>query len=75
VHVPKTTRPGDFQKNEKILFYSKRTENCKGEPSEGVDEITFPQIRKTDLDIILRVYVPESEKISDRDPPVAVKME
>lgn len=39
VNVPKATRLGDFQKTEKILFYSKRTEDYHGEKIEGVDEI------------------------------------
>jgi hypothetical protein len=39
VHVPKATRLGDFQKAEKILFYSERTEGYNGEEMEGVDEI------------------------------------
>jgi hypothetical protein len=39
VHVPKSTRLGDFQKEEKILFYSQRTEEYKGEEIDGVDEI------------------------------------
>ena len=39
VHVPKATRLGDFQKAEKILFYSKRTENYKGEAIDGIDDI------------------------------------
>lgn len=39
VHVPKATRLGDFQKAEKILFYSNRTENYKGEAIDGIDDI------------------------------------
>ncbi len=39
VHVPKTTRLGDFHKPEKILFYSERTEGYEGEPVEGIDNI------------------------------------
>lgn len=39
VHVPKSTRLNDFQKEEKIVFYSERTENYNGEAIEGVDEI------------------------------------
>jgi hypothetical protein len=39
VNVPLTTRKGDFQKPEKILFYSARTEGYKGEPVEGVSRI------------------------------------
>ncbi len=39
VHVPRTTRNGDFSKPEKILFYSDRTEGYNGEEVEGVDEI------------------------------------
>ncbi len=39
VDVPKATRNGDFQKPEKILFYSDRTEDYNGEPVEGVDMV------------------------------------
>jgi hypothetical protein len=39
VNVPKSTIQNDFQKNEKILFYSDRTENYNGEAIEGVDDI------------------------------------
>lgn len=39
VNVPLTTRKGDFNKSEKILFYSARTEGYSGEPVEGVDHI------------------------------------
>jgi hypothetical protein len=39
VNVPLTTRKGDFQKQEKVLFYSARTEGYKGEPVEGVSRI------------------------------------
>lgn len=39
VHVPKAKRLGDFEQTEKILFYSDRTENYKGESIEGIDEI------------------------------------
>lgn len=39
VNVPLTTRNGDFQKPEKILFYTARTEGYKGEPVEGVSHI------------------------------------
>lgn len=39
VNVPKSTTKNDFQKNEKILFYSDRTENYNGEAVEGVDDI------------------------------------
>lgn len=39
VYVPKATRLGDFQKDEKILFYSDRTENYNGENIEGIDDI------------------------------------
>ena len=39
VHVPKATRLGDFQKAEKILFYSNRTENYKGEAIDGIEDI------------------------------------
>ena len=39
VNVPMTTRLGDFQKPEKVLFYTARTEGYHGEPVEGVDRI------------------------------------
>jgi hypothetical protein len=39
VNVPMATRLGDFEKPEKILFYSERTEGYDGEPAEGVDRI------------------------------------
>lgn len=39
VNLPKTTRNGDFQKPEKILFYSDRTPGYKGENVDGVDMI------------------------------------
>jgi len=39
VDVPKATRKGDFQKPEKILFYSDRTEGYNGEEVPGVDMI------------------------------------
>jgi hypothetical protein len=39
VNVPLTTRNGDFQKPEKVLFYSARTEDYNGEPVDGVSHI------------------------------------
>jgi hypothetical protein len=39
VDVPKAIRNGDFQKPEKILFYSDRTEGYAGEDIPGVDII------------------------------------
>jgi hypothetical protein len=39
VDVPKATRKGDFQKPEKILFYSDRTEGYNGEEVPGVDTV------------------------------------
>jgi hypothetical protein len=39
VGVPKTTGHGDFEKPEKILLYSDRTQNYKGEDVDGVDMI------------------------------------
>jgi len=39
VDVPKATRKGDFQKAEKILFYSDRTEGYAGESVPGVNTI------------------------------------
>ena len=37
VNVPMATRLGDFQKPEKMLIYSARTEGYKGEPIKGID--------------------------------------
>ena len=39
MYVPQTTRNGDFDKPEKMLFYSARTQGYNGEPVEGVDHI------------------------------------
>ncbi len=39
VNIPMATRLDDFQKPEKVLFYSARTEGYHGEPVEGVDRI------------------------------------
>ena len=39
VNVPMTTRLGDFEKPEKMLFYTERTEGYAGEPVKGVDRI------------------------------------
>lgn len=39
VNIPMTTRRGDFEKPEKMLIYSARTEGYRGEPIEGVDRI------------------------------------
>lgn len=39
VNIPMATRLGDFQKPEKMLFYSARTEGYNGKPVEGVDRI------------------------------------
>jgi hypothetical protein len=39
VNIPLATRLGDFQKPEKMLFYSARTEGYSGEPVESVDRI------------------------------------
>jgi hypothetical protein len=39
VNIPMSTGQGDFQKPEKILFYSARTEGYGGEAVEGVDRI------------------------------------
>lgn len=51
VDVPKTTRNGDFQKPEKILFYSDRTDGYNGEPVQGVD-----MIYKTTGDFVSAVF-------------------
>jgi hypothetical protein len=37
VNVPMTTRLGDFNKPEKMLFYTERTEGYSGDPVKGVD--------------------------------------
>ncbi len=39
VNVPMSTRLGDFDKPEKMLFYSARTEGYKGEPVKGIDRV------------------------------------
>jgi len=39
VNVPMTTRLGDFEKPEKMLFFSERTDGYGGEPVEGVDRV------------------------------------
>lgn len=39
VNIPLSTRKGDFQKAEKILFYSARTEDYDGKPIDGVDQV------------------------------------
>ncbi len=39
VNVPMTSRLGDFDKPEKVLFYSARTEGYRGEPVEGIDRV------------------------------------
>jgi hypothetical protein len=39
VNVPMSTRLDDFEKPEKMLFYSARTEGYDGEPVAGVDQI------------------------------------
>ena len=39
VNVPLSTRKGDFQKPQKILLYSERTEGYGGEPVQGVDHV------------------------------------
>jgi hypothetical protein len=51
VNVPKSTTQGDFQKNEKILFYSDHTQDYNGETIEGVDNIF-----KADGDFITVVF-------------------
>jgi hypothetical protein len=37
VNIPMSTRVGDFQKPEKMLIYSARTEGYDGKPVEGID--------------------------------------
>jgi hypothetical protein len=37
VHVPMATRRGDFQKPEKMLLYTARTQGYKGEAVKGID--------------------------------------
>jgi len=39
VNVPLSTIKGDFQRPEKMLFYSARTEGYRGEPVDGVDRV------------------------------------
>lgn len=39
VNVPMSTRLGDFDKPEKMLIYSARTEGYKGEPVKGIDRV------------------------------------
>jgi len=39
VNVPLSTTKGDFERPEKMLFYSARTEGYRGEPVDGVDRI------------------------------------
>jgi len=39
VNIPLSTTNGDFKKPITVLFYTKRTENYKGGPIEGVDKI------------------------------------
>ena len=39
VNIPMATRLGDFNKPERMLIYTERTEGYKGEPVEGVDRI------------------------------------
>ena len=39
VNIPLATRNGDFQRPEKMLFYSARTEGYHGEPVDGVDRV------------------------------------
>jgi hypothetical protein len=39
VNVPMTTRTGDFERPEKMLIYSARTEGYNGEPVDGIDRI------------------------------------
>lgn len=37
VNIPMSTRQGDFEEPENVLFYTERTEGYSGEPVEGVD--------------------------------------
>ncbi len=39
VNVPMASRLGNFQRPERILFYTERTEDWDGEPVEGVDHL------------------------------------
>jgi hypothetical protein len=39
VNIPMASRLGDFNKPERILIYSARTEGYKGEPVDGVDRL------------------------------------
>ena len=38
VNIPMSTRQGDFEEPESVLFYTERTEGYSGEPVEGVDQ-------------------------------------
>lgn len=62
VYVPKSTRKGDFKTPEKILFYSERTENYKGSPVAGIDNIL--QVNGDFVSVIFRVmpHANEPEK-------------
>jgi hypothetical protein len=40
VNIPMSTRQGDFDEPETILFYSKRTPGYEGTPLEGIDRIS-----------------------------------
>lgn len=39
VNVPMSVTKGDFEKGEKVLFYTERTEGYDGSPVEGVDRV------------------------------------
>jgi len=62
VNVPLTTTEGDFKKPTTVLFYTQRTENYKGEPVEGVDEIF--EMTGDFISLVLRVmpHANEPEK-------------
>ena len=74
ITVPMATRLGDFRKPEKMLFYTARTEEYRGEPVESVDRVfeasgdfvsaIFRVIRITSYNVcytkLLRIsYLPE----------------
>lgn len=60
VNVPLSTTKGDFQEPITVLFYSGRTENYKGEPIEGVDEVY--EMTGDFVSLVLRVMPHANEK-------------
>ncbi|TRZ44001.1 DUF1214 domain-containing protein [Robertkochia solimangrovi] len=62
VNVPLSTTEGDFKEPITLLFYSARTENYKGAPVEGVDEVL--EMTGDFISLVLRVmpHANEPEK-------------